>query len=304
VTGAIDREARRRFLLGTLASVPALSACARGPLVSEPPGPAIVHEADRVRLAAIGDYGVEGDEAADVAALVRRFDPDAVLTLGDNNYPAGRESTLDDNVGRYYHDFIGGYMGRHGAGSDTPRFFPSLGNHDWRTPEVAPFRRYFSLPGIERYYDVRWGPVHLFALDSDTEEPDGCAIDSVQAMWLEEKLATSPAPWRIVYFHHPPYSSGMHGSSAHMRWPFFQWGATLVLAGHDHTYERIETDGGVYIVNGLGGHPNRYPFRSPIPESRMRFRDDHGAMRIDASYERLEVAFVTRAGKVIDEIRR
>lgn len=301
----IARSGRRRFVLGTLAGIPSAAiACHRGPLVTEPPGPAIVREASRVRLAAIGDYGIEGEEAASVAALVRELDPDGVLTLGDNNYPAGRESTLDDNVGRYYHDFIGGYAGRHGSGADVPRFFPSLGNHDWRAPEVAPFRSYFSLPGIERYYDVRWGPVHLFALDSDDAEPDGCAVDSAQARWLQQGLAASPAPWRVVYFHHPPYSSGMHGSSEHMRWPFFEWGATIVLSGHDHNYERIETDGGVYIVNGLGGHPTRYPFRRAIPESRMRFRDDHGAMRIEASYDRLEVAFVTRDGRVIDEIAR
>ena len=303
----MHRRGRRDFVLGTLATVPGLSllsACSRGPLVTEPPGPAIVREASRVRLAAIGDYGAEGEDAAAVAHLVRRFDPDGVITMGDNNYPHGRENTLDDNVGRYYHDFIGAYTGRHGAGSDVPRFFPSLGNHDWRAPEVAPFRAYFSLPGIERYYDVRWGPVHLFALDSDTAEPDGCAVDSAQARWLQQGLAASPCPWRIVYFHHAPYSSSLHGSSSHMQWPFFQWGATLVLAGHDHTYERIERDGGVYIVNGLGGHPTRYSFRSPVPESRVRFRDDHGAMRIDASYERLEVAFVTTTGKVIDEISR
>jgi tartrate-resistant acid phosphatase type 5 len=294
---------RRDLLVGAGASLSTLSLLGCSSLdTAEPEGPAVVREASRVRLAAIGDYGSAGPDAASVAELVRGFDPDFVITLGDNNYPHGRATTLDDNVGQYYHDFIAGYVGRYGAGADVARFFPALGNHDWRTPAVAPYRDYFQLPGNERYYDVRWGPVHLFALDSDTEEPDGHEAGSVQAMWLKTRLSESTAPWRIVYFHHPPWSSGRHGSSAHMQWPFFQWGASVVLAGHDHVYERIEHEGGLYLVNGLGGHPSRYSFGAPVPGSKLRFNEDHGAMRIDASATSLELQFVTRAGTVIDEI--
>lgn len=87
-----------------------------------------------------------------------------------------------------------------------------------------------------------------------------------------------------------------------MRWPFFDWGATVVLAGHDHTYERIEHAGGLYLVNGLGGHPRRYSFRDPVEGSKLRFNADHGAMRIEATAKALELAFVTRAGTVIDRV--
>lgn len=297
------RPTRRRFILGAGAGVGVCGVVGCHAFdMAEPDGPPIVREASRVRFAAIGDYGLAGPEVADVAELVRGFDPDFVITLGDNNYPHGRATTLDENVGQYYHDFISSYPGRFGSGADVSRFFPALGNHDWRTPVVAPYREYFSLPGNERYYDVRWGPVHLFALDSDTEEPDGTDGASAQAIWLRDGLARSPAPWRIVYFHHPPYSSGRHGPNRHMQWPFFQWGATLVLSGHDHTYERIEHEGGLYVVNGLGGHPNRYEFRAPQPGSKVRFNDDHGAMRIEASARALELQFVTRSGDVIDTV--
>ena len=95
--------------------------------------------------------------------------------------------------------------------------------------------------------------MHFFALDSDPREPHGRSIHSEQARWLRERLASSTATWKIVYMHHPPYSSGSHGSVEEMQWPYQEWGATAVLAGHDHVYERIVRDGFPYFVNGLGG---------------------------------------------------
>ena len=63
-------------------------------------------------------------------------------------------------------------------------------------------------------------------------------------------LAASTAPWKIVYMHHPPYSSSQHGSTPGMQWPFENWGASLVLTGHDHTYERIlRDDNNVTVTN-------------------------------------------------------
>ena len=97
------------------------------------------------------------------------------------------------------------------------------------------------------------GAVHLFAIDSDGSEPDGNSADSRQAAWLRDTLATSTARWQVVYMHHPPYSSSSHGSAVEMQWPYAQWGAEVVMAGHDHSYERIDADGITYIVNGLGG---------------------------------------------------
>lgn len=263
-------------------------------------GPRVAQGGERVRLAVIGDYGLASPEAAAVAQLVRSWSPDLVITLGDNNYPHGRASTLDDNVGQYYHSFISPYVGRYGPGSDINRFFPSLGNHDWRTPGAWPYLEYFSLPGNERYYEVSWGPVHLFALDSDPHEPDGNTADSDQARWLRERMGASSLPWQLVYMHHPPYSSGDHGSSEVMRWPFAQWGADVVMSGHDHHYERIERDGVLYFVNGLGGNPKRYELRSPVPGSLVRYRDAHGAMLIEATEQRLEVQFVNVDGQPID----
>jgi tartrate-resistant acid phosphatase type 5 len=251
-------------------------------------------------MAVIGDFGSAGPAEAAVAELVASWSPELVITTGDNNYEVGGASTIDENIGQYYHAFIAPYVGKLGTGANENRFFPSLGNHDWRTPGARPYLEYFALPGNERYYELTWGPLHLFALDSDPHEPDGIDAESTQAQWLRERLAASTSPWQLVYMHHPPYSSGDHGSTPALQWPFAEWGADVVLSGHDHHYERLERDGIVYFVNGLGGNPERYELRTELPGSEVRFNDEHGAMLVEATPERLELRFVTAAGREID----
>ena len=265
------------------------------PTSSSTPPPAAIH------FAVIGDFGEGNQPEADVAALVHGWNPDFVITVGDNNYPLGEASTIDDHIGKYYHDFIFPYTGKFGPGATENRFFPTLGNHDWYTAGAKPYLDYFSLPGNERYYDFVWGPVHFFALDSDENEPDGFRVNSVQAAWLQKGLAASTSAWNIVYFHEPPYSSGVvHGSSTWLRWPFAAWGAQAVLSGHEHNYERLLVDGIPYFVNGVGGGA-RYDFGTPLPESQFRYTADYGAMLVTASNTELHFEFENRAGKLIDQ---
>jgi hypothetical protein len=252
-----------------------------------------------VHFAVIGDFGGNGPPEADVAALVKSWDPDFVITLGDNNYPSGSASTIDATIGQYYHEFIYPYTGQFGAGAETNRFFPSLGNHDWLTDAAQPYLDYFTLPGDERYYDYTWGPVHFFVLDSDLAEPDGVSSSSVQGEWLKDRLAESTSPWNVVYFHHAPYSSGLHGPSDWMQWPFKAWGASVVLSGHDHTYERLKVDGLTYFVNGLGGG-SIYHFPSLYPGSQVRYNADYGAMLVEADAGQMTFQFFNRKNKLID----
>lgn len=227
--------------------------------------PAIHAQTCATRFAVIGDYGSAGEAERDVADEVKSWNPDFIITAGDNNYENGSASTVDRNVGQYYHDFIHPYVGGYGAGAEKNRFFPVLGNHDWSTPGARPYLDYFTLPGNERYYDFTWGPVHLFALDSDPSEPDGVTSTSAQASWLRDKLAASTEEWKVVYFHHSPYSSGLeHGSTSYMQWPFKQWGATAVISGHDHDYERVVKDSLPYFVNGAGGKSFYHFFIKPV----------------------------------------
>jgi tartrate-resistant acid phosphatase type 5 len=254
-----------------------------------------------LRFAVIGDYGLVGQPAQDVADLVKSWQPDFIITTGDNNYPDGEAATIDDNIGQYYHEFIYPYRGRYGEGANINRFFPSLGNHDYSpTDGFQPYLDYFDLPGNGRYYDFVWGPVHFFTLNSDWREPDGHHQNSVQAMWLRDGLAASTAPWKLVYMHVPPYSSGQHGSAAVMQWPYAEWGASVVMAGHDHTYERLEIDAIPYFVVGLSGHHARYPMRSEAEGSQIFFNEDYGAILIETTETEMTFQFITRAGEVID----
>jgi hypothetical protein len=255
-----------------------------------------------VRWAAIGDYGADGQPEAEVAALVRGWNPDFIISLGDNNYPLGSASSIDANIGKHYHDFIGNYHGNFGPGASLNRFFPSLGNHDWYAPAAAPYLEYFTLPHNERYYSFVWGLAEFFVLDSDPHEPDGITATSIQADWLRDQLSASSARWKLIHLHHAPFSSSLHGSQAELAWPFQAWGADAVLAGHDHVYERIGRDGLVYFVNGLGGHPSLYSFGAPVTGSVVRFNQDYGAMLMEAGLEQLRFRFITRAGSVIDEV--
>ena len=263
------------------------------PIPSETPIPQIV------RFAVIGDYGSGKQPEADVAALVKSWNPDLIITTGDNNYPDGTSETIDHNIGQFFHEFIAPYIGGYGEGGQVNRFFPSLGNHDWHSTGAQPYLDYFTLPGNERYYDFNWGPVHFYALDSDSREPDGVGRTSQQAVWLQNQLAASTSSWDIVYFHHAPYSSGMHGDVDWMQWPFAEWGADVVLSGHDHTYERILRDGIIYFVNGLGGK-SKYSFFGVIDGSQMRYNQDYGAVLVEASENAIRFQFINRLNEVID----
>lgn len=251
------------------------------------------------RFAVIGDYGIDSEAEARVARMVSGWNPDFVITTGDNNYPSGEAATIDANIGKHYGRFIGNYRGAYGAGSPMNRFWPSAGNHDWDGAALAPYLDYFTLPGNERYYDVVIGPVHLYAVDSDPREPDGNTEESTQARWLRTALASSSSCFDVVYFHHPAYSSGFHGSSLSMRWPFESWGADVVFAGHDHVYERSKVGGIRHITVGLSGN-EIYPFGAPIPESEMRFSTRRGALLAIAREDGISFQFFTDDGAEID----
>ena len=85
-----------------------------------------------------------------------------------------------------------------------------------------------------------------------------------------------------------------------MRWPFKKWGATAVLAGHDHTYERLLINGLTYFINGVGGGPI-YSFLNVVEGSQVRYNDDYGAMLVTADSSQVTFQFFNRQGTLIDE---
>jgi len=257
-----------------------------------------------VVVAAVGDYGIDTVAAWNVSQLIESWIPDAILTLGDNNYLLGQQETIDGNIGKYYSKYIYPYNGSYGNGSwdGVNRFWPCPGNHDWES-NLIPYRNYFVLPGNERYYNWTIGPAEFFSLDSDSREPDSIDRDGIQANWLREAVARSTASWKIVYMHSPPFSSSYHGSTPTMQWNFEQMGIDVVFAGHDHTYERLAPPNTSipYLVNGLGGK-SLYPFDSIADGSLFRFDSDYGAQKLIISDNKLQISFISVNHTIIDQI--
>jgi acid phosphatase type 7 len=199
-----------------------------------------------VRFVAFGDSGDGSEDQSAVLAQLGTVPFQFLIHTGDVAYGVGARNELEE----YFFDVYDGLLGSFPV-------FPTTGNHDYGTEDALPFREAFSLPenggevGRERWYSFDWGDVHFVALDSEKSS-------APQAAWLDADLAASRAPWKIVYLHRPPYSSGDHGSDATSRRlfaPIFEkHGVQLVLAGHDHHYERSRPQSGVtYVVTGGGG---------------------------------------------------
>jgi Ca2+-binding RTX toxin-like protein len=253
-----------------------------------------VDDVAEARFAVLGDFGA-GVGSQAVADLIGRMGVDFVVTVGDNSY--GTTVPIDDQIGRYYSNYIGNYTGAYGSGSAINRFFPTLGNHDYDDLGINAYLNYFTLPGNE----------HFFIVDSEDNEPDGNSVNSVQAQWLHAGLASSDSDYNIVVFHEPSYSSGVHGPDTRMQWPFEAWGATAVFNGHDHDYERVPRDDNgdgtlmPYIISGLGGQ-SADSFVSTVAGSQVRYNADFGALLVQASDSTMKFEFwsTTNGGKLID----
>ena len=188
-----------------------------------------------VKFAVIGDAGTGGSKqrtvANELAAWRTRFPFDFVIMLGDNMY--GGESARD-----FQKKFEIPFKPLLDAGV---KFYASLGNHD----DAAIQRNYklFNMNG-ERYYSFKpKDGVRFFAIDSNY-------VDKPQLAWLDKELASSGSEWKIMFFHHPLYSSGeTHGSAELQRGllepVFVKHGVNVVLTGHEHFYERVKPQKGI-----------------------------------------------------------
>lgn len=248
----------------------------------------------------LGDYGSDDPNEAAVANLIKSWNPDAIMTLGDNNYPDGNAADIDKNIGKYFHDYIKPYTGTYGPGADKNRFWPAIGNHDLMTADGAPYLAYFQLPDNERYYDFVIGEVHFICMNTNSSEPDGVSPTSVQGTWLKNKLQSSTSKWKIVYGHHSPYSSDdLYGNHSFMQWPFREWGADILITAHSHTYERLVIDNFTYVVCGLGGR-SVYNFDSPKPGSIKRYNSKYGALQLKVTSDALLFTFFAVDNEAVD----
>ena len=130
--------------------------------------------------------------------------------------------------------------------------YPVLGNHEYYG---EPYSEYFPELGNGYWYSFDYSGVHIIGLDSNVIN----VFNLKQITWLIKDLKQNKDKIKVVMFHHPPYSSGRHGSSYHLR---FIWGPILqifnvqiVFNGHDHSYEHGIVRNTHYIVSGGGGAP-------------------------------------------------
>jgi predicted phosphodiesterase len=235
-------------------------------------------------VAVIGDFGSGTDDERRVADLVARAHPAAIVTTGDNVY---------DDLG--YAALVGSY---YGPWASSGHMIPAVGNHD-HAEGIRAFDEYFPRLRGRHVYSAGAGGIRFFILDSTTALASPAAR-ARQRSWLERSLKASPARWKVVVLHHPPYSSGVaHGPSPALRWPYGAWGADLVLSGHEHNYERLVTDGSTFVVDGSGGKALR-PLGDAVPGSQARFDADYGALFLSATDSELTGEFWSAAGDRID----
>lgn len=269
----------------------------------------------------IGDYGiVQGSttQSFKVAESITLNNPDFILTTGDNTYQTNTNS-FDDTVGRLYHQFMYPYTGASGSGALINRFFPVIGNHDDDITGDVTYNFYTnfftnlnplavntgSLRPHYRYYTFKKGNVQFFCLNSDTNEPDGVTQTSVQAQWLKQEISSSVADnnilWRVAVFHHPWISSGVVGHlGTWMEWPWNDWGIDVCLTGHDHFYERLESNNVTLIIQGAGG-ASLYSFPNNPPQSKFRWNSNHGYSLIESRGNKLTFSLYDMYGNFVPD---
>jgi Calcineurin-like phosphoesterase len=189
------------------------------------------------------------------------------------------------------------------------------GNHEHRTPGASGYFGYWgrqARPAGTSYYSFDLGGWHLVALDSNLD----VSADSAQARWLRSDLASSSARCKLAFFHHPRFSSGEHGDTPEMGAIFeilYDARVSVVLAGHDHHYERfapldpsgeVEPTRGVRsFVVGTGGGRLRARGNAPRGQ-RGPGRGRQGRAAAGAARGRLRLGVPARGRRGLPRRRR
>ena len=242
-----------------------------------------------VRFLVMGDTGTGSGKQHDLAQVMLRyrqtFPFEFVLMLGDNLYGSDKAIDYKQKFEDVYKPLL----------DQKVKFYAALGNHDDSNQR---FYEFFNMDGQE-YYRFQKGNVSFYSLNSNY-------MDKKQIDWLNDKLATDTATWKIAYFHHPPYSSGgAHGSDTKLRETvepiFLKYGVNAVFAGHEHFYERIKPQKGIYyFISGSGGKLRKGDVKAGSPLTAKAFDDDLSFILLEVNDKAIYFQVVSRTGATVD----
>ena len=242
-----------------------------------------------VRFLVIGDTGTGTKQQSELAQAMLRyrqaFPFEFVLMVGDNMYGSEKAADYKTKFEDVYRPLL----------DQKVKFYAALGNHDDSNQR---FYEFFNMEGQE-YYRFKKGNVSFFALNSNY-------MDKRQVDWLKDKLATDTSAWKIAYFHHPPYSSGAkHGSDTKLREIveplFLQHKVKVVFAGHEHFYERIKPQKGIYyFISGSGGKLRKGDVKEGSPLTAKAFDGDMSFMLIEIDDKQMHFQVISRTSETVD----
>jgi 3',5'-cyclic AMP phosphodiesterase CpdA len=246
-------------------------------------------KSNSVRFAAIGDMGTGEKPQYQIAQQmisVRQIFPfDFVIMLGDNIYGGSGPKDFEKKFEEPYKPLLDAGV----------KFYASLGNHDNPNERLYKF---FNMNGSS-YYTFKKGNVRFFALDSNY-------MDAKQLTWLEKQLKEAGnKDWKICFFHHTLYSTAKaHGSAVELRSllepMFIKYGVDAVFAGHDHVYERIHPQEGIYyFTEGSSGELRAGDLKRTSIEEKG-FDADRTFMLVEISGDEMYFETLSRVGNLID----
>jgi len=247
------------------------------------------NQPDSVKFAIIGDSGTGSSSQYKVAekliAARAKFPYEFVLMMGDNLYSGSGPKDYQKKFEEPYKPLLDSGL----------KFYAALGNHD-NTDEknYKPFNM-----GGQRYYTFKpKNGVRVFALDTNY-------MDQPQLQWLEKELTASGSDWKIVFFHHPLYSSGgTHGSDFQLRAQlepmFLKHGVDAVFSGHEHFYERIKPQKGIYYFTSGGAAKLRDGDVKKTDLTAKSFDAGYHFMLIEVAKDTMYFQAISDQGKVVD----
>jgi hypothetical protein len=244
---------------------------------------------DSVRFVLIGDTGTGTEKQQQLADLLLRsrqsFPFEFVLLVGDNLYGGEKPADYKTKFEDVYRPLI----------NQQVKFYAALGNHD---EPAQRFYEHFNMEGKE-YYRFTRSNVAFYALNSNY-------MDKKQVDWLQGELAKDQSDWKIAFFHHPPYSSGgKHGSDTELRQVvepiFVKNNVNVVFAGHEHFYERIKPQKGIfYFISGAGGKLRPGDVKEGSALTAKAFDKDMSFMLVEISKDHMHFQVLSRTGATVD----